>query len=196
MTWHAEDDLLDAYVAGAVDRAHAFSIEAHLAQCERCRMAIAPRADGLRLERLWLDVEDRLDAPVPGPIESVLRRLGMSEHVARLLAATPSLRLTWLSAIALVLGFGVLAAHYGERGLLLFLCVAGLAPMAGVAAAFAPGLDPTYELGLAAPLSSARLLLLRSAAVLATTIPLAGIAALALPSVGWTAVAWLVPSLA
>jgi Putative zinc-finger len=196
MTSHADSALLAAYAAGDVDPAHAFSVEAHLARCESCRAALAPRADAARLERLWLEVEDRLDEPARGPIESLLRRLGVADHVARLLAATPSLTLSWLSAIALALGFGVFAAHHGSRGVLLFLCLAGLAPMAGVAAAFGPALDPTYELGLAAPLSSVRLLLVRSSAVLATTIPLAGVAALALPGVGWTAAAWLVPSLA
>ena len=195
MTWHADSALLDAYAAGDVDPAQAFSVEAHLTDCEHCRAALAPRADTARLDRLWLEVEDRLDEPAHGPVESLLRRLGVADHVARLLAATPSLTVSWLSAVALALGFAVFAAHQGARGVLLFLCLAGLAPMAGVAAAFGPALDPIYELGLAAPLSSVRLLLLRSSAVLATTIPLAGVAALALPGVGWTAAMWLVPSL-
>jgi hypothetical protein len=196
MTWHVEPDLLTAYATGAIDTSHAFSVEAHLTECEDCRMALAPMADAPRLERVWLEVEDHLDAPAPGPVESVLRRLGVPEHLARLLAATPSLTVSWLSAIALTLGFAAFAAHHGQRGLLLFLCLAALLPVAGVAAAFGPALDPTYEVGLAAPLSSVRLLLLRSLAVLTTTVLLAGGGALALPGVGWTAAAWLLPSVA
>jgi hypothetical protein len=65
-----------------------------------------------------------------------------------------------------------------------------------VAAAFGPVLNPTYELALAAPFSTVRLLLVRAVAVLVTTLLIAGVAALALPDVGWTAAAWLVPSLA
>lgn len=195
MTWHVEAGLLAEYATGAVDPAHAFSVEAHLIDCEHCRAALAPLAETPRLERVWLDVEDRLDVPAAGPVELVLRRLGVGDHWARLLAATPSLTLSWLASIALALGFATVAARHGERGLLLFLCVAALLPVAGVAAAFGPALNPTYEVGLAAPLSSVRLLLVRCTAVLVTTVALAGAAALALPGVGWTAVAWLLPSL-
>ena len=46
-----------------------------------------------------------------------------------------------------------------------FLALAPLLPLAGVAAAFGAALDPTYEIGLAAPLSAVRLLLLRTVAV-------------------------------
>jgi hypothetical protein len=102
----------------------------------------------------------------------------------------------WLVAVALALVFAVVAAHHGERGLLLFECLAALLPLAGVAAAFGPGLDPAYEVGAAAPFSSLRLLLIRSAAVLVASVLLAGLAAIGLPGHGWTAVAWLLPSLA
>ena len=45
-------------------------------------------------------------------------------------------------------------------------------------------------------MSGFHLVLVRAAAVLAGTAALAGLAALTLPQVGWTAAAWLVPSLA
>ena len=77
----------------------------------------------------------------------------------------------------------------------LFLCIAALAPVAGVAAAFARGIDPTHELSLAAPMSSVRLLLLRTVAVVGATLVLTVIGALALPGLTWTAAAWLLPAL-
>ena len=195
MSTHIEARMLDAYATGDVDAAHAFSIEAHVVECAVCQAAISSAVDPLRLDRVWIDVEDRLDTPRSGPVERVLTRIGVPGHLARLLAATPSLTLSWLAAVSVVLGVAVLFAQEGERGLLVFLCVAAVLPVAGVAMAFGRGLDPTYELAVAAPLSSVRLLLLRAAAVLLVTILLAGAAALCLPGFGWTAAAWLLPSL-
>ena len=195
MNGHVGSELLHAYASGDVDGAHAFSVEAHLVGCAQCQAAVGELVEADRVQRVWADIEDRLDVPRSGPVAHLLMRLGVPGHLARLLAATPSLSVSWLGAVALTLGFAVTAAHEGERGLLLFLCVAALLPLAGVAAAFGHELDPTFELAVAAPFSSVRLLLLRTAAVLPVTIALAGLAALALPGVGWTAAAWLLPSL-
>ncbi len=65
-----------------------------------------------------------------------------------------------------------------------------------MAAAFHRGLDPTYEIGLAAPFSQFRLLLLRSAAVTAVTCAAALVVGLLLPERTLTAAAWLLPALA
>lgn len=195
MSTHVEPGMLAAYAGGDVDDAHAFSIEAHVAECAVCQAAMSHAVDPVRLERVWSDVEDRLDAPRAGRVEAVLVRIGVPGHLARLLAATPSLTLSWLAAVIVVLACGVLLAQQGERGLLAFLCGAALLPLVGVAAAFGRGLDPTYELAVAAPFSSLRLLLIRAAAVLVVTVTLAAAAALALPGFGWSAAAWLLPSL-
>lgn len=196
MSWHAEAGLLERYARGTIDDATAFSLEAHLTKCTHCRAAVAPVVDGAALARMWEGVVDRLDAPRAGAIERLLLRFGVSDHAARLLAATPSLRASWLLAVAGALAFAVAAAYRGSAGLLLFLALAPLLPVAGVAAAYGPGMDPTYEVGLAAPMRSFRLLLIRSASVLATTTALAGIAALFLPGLNWTVAAWMLPSLA
>ncbi|MCA1677987.1 MAG: zf-HC2 domain-containing protein [Actinobacteria bacterium] len=196
MSTHLEAELLDAYATGQIDAPHAFSVEAHVVGCAQCQAAIGELVDRSRLERVFTDVRDQLDAPRAGAIETLLRWLRVPEHLARLLAGTPSLSLSWLGAVALALSFGVLAAYAGERGVLMFLCLAALLPVAGVAASFSPGVDRSYEIAAAAPFSSVHLLLLRTAAVLPTTIAMAGVAALALPGVGWSAAAWLLPSLA
>lgn len=199
--WHADADLLARYTTGDLDDARAYSLEAHLLSCVACREGLESSTDTTRLERMWAGVAEFLDAPRPGVVERGLLRLGVLEHVARLLAATPSLRLSWFAAEAVALGSAVLAAHSAADGrraelaLVLFLVVAALLPVAGVAVSFGPGMDPTYEVGVAAPLRSSRLFLLRAIAVLATSTVLAGGAALALPGLDWTAAAWLVPSL-
>jgi hypothetical protein len=195
MSWHAEPEQIAAYARGDVDAAGSFSLEAHLAACPDCQALAAHAVGTPRLELMWDAIEDRLDAPRRGPVEAALARLGVPEHVARLLAATPSLTASWLLAVALTLAVAAVGVHQDERGLVLFLCLAALFPLAGVAASFGAGIDPTYEIGLAAPLSSMRLLLLRTVAVVAVTLAIVGVAAVALPGVGWTAAAWLLPAL-
>jgi hypothetical protein len=194
MTWHLEKQQLESYARGAIDEVSAYSVEAHLLSCGACREHVSTLVGRPRLERVWAEIEELVDAPTPGPVEALLVRLRVPRHLARLLAATPSLTLSWLAAVGLALAFAVAASYTGERGLLMFLALAPLLPLAGVAAAYAPGLDPTYEIGLAAPLHSFRLLLIRAAAVLTTTI-LAAAAALALPHLDWRAAAWLLPAL-
>jgi len=194
-TWHVDDASIERYAAGAANDAVAASIEAHLVNCGECRAAIAHRADHDRLEAIWTETVDTLDVPRPRVAERLLRRLGVQPHTARLLVATRSLRLSWLVSIGFALAFGVTAASHGEHTMVPFLMLAPLLPVAGVAVAYGPSVDPTYEVTLATPLSNSRLLLTRSAAVLATTLVLGGVAALTLPSLDWTAAAWILPSL-
>jgi hypothetical protein len=194
--WHVDGPMLAAYARGDVGDAEAFSVEAHIVACETCQAAVASVVSPARIDATWEGIVDVLDAPRTGFVENVLARLGVAPHVARLLAATPSLTLSWFGAVAVALAVAVVGAHQGERGVTLFLCVAALAPVAGVAASFTRGLDPTHELGVAAPMSSVRLLLLRTIAVLAATLVLAALGALALPGLSWTAAAWLLPALA
>jgi len=196
MTWHADTAQLARYASGDIDDAHVASVEAHLLSCAECRDRVAASLDSSRLDRVWSGVVDTVDLPRPGVVERFLRRLGVADHIARLLAATPSLQLSWLLAVTTALAVAVVAARESHRGLALFLVVAALAPLAGVAAAFGPGADPTYEITVASPVSGLRLLLLRSCAVFATTVAAAGAASLTLPGLDWTAAAWVLPALA
>jgi anti-sigma factor RsiW len=195
MTWHAPSDLLAAYAGGDLGDVQASSTEAHLAACPQCRAEIAALVEETFLVRSWEAVEARLDAPRPGPAEATLVRVGIPEHTARLLGATPALRLSWLLACALVLAFAVWAASEREQGEYWFLVLAPLLPLAGVALAYGPDVDPTYEIGLAAPMRSFGLLLTRAIAVLAATGLMALAAGLVLDGAQWSAAAWLAPSL-
>jgi hypothetical protein len=79
---------------------------------------------------------------------------------------------------------------------MLFLVVAPLIPVAGVAASFGGDADPAHELVTVTPYSSVRLLLLRTGGVLASSIPATVLLGLALPGPAWIAVAWLTPAVA
>ncbi|MDQ4059436.1 MAG: zf-HC2 domain-containing protein [Actinomycetota bacterium] len=196
MSWHAEQDILIAYAEGRIDEVSAFSLEAHLPACPSCRAALASVFNRGRLDRVWHEVVDEVDRPRGNAPERFLTSLGVPHHLARLLAATPTLRLSWVLSVAVALGFAVMAARGAEGGALVFLVLAPLVPVAGVAVAYGAVMDPVYEIGLASPTGGFRLLLIRATAVLLTSATVAGVAALGLPDAGWTAAGWLLPALA
>jgi hypothetical protein len=193
--WHAEAALVDRYVTGALDPATAASIEAHVLKCPACRTTFASQAPQPRLSALWTEVVERLDDPRAGLVERALRRLGLHESDARLASSAPALRLAWLFALVAVLLFCLVASSSPRVGPNLFLLLAPALPTLGVALAYGPWVDPTYEVGQATPYSAARLLLLRTAVVLACTVVVVGVTGLALPGHD-TAVLWLLPSAA
>jgi hypothetical protein len=195
--WHVPDDELRRYANGASDPPWLWSTDAHLSSCAACRQRLARAVDPDGAETGWSRLEGELDAPKPGLLEAAMVRLGVPEHTARLLFAVPALRLSWLAAVVLTLTSTTAAGHAAKALAvpILFLAVAPLLPLAGVALSFGPGVDPTYELALVAPMHTFRLLLLRCAVVLTTTTALTGAASLALPGYGPVALGWLLPAL-
>lgn len=198
MTWHADATMLTRYVTGALDDVHAASVEAHLVACEQCRGQVTHHAPVDRLDAVWTAVVDRLDVPAPSPIERFLLSLKVPDHLARLLAATPALGMSWLGGVAATLAFVALAGLFSgdARVVPLFLILAPIVPVVGVAVSYGPLFDPVAEVAVAAAMDSFRLLLLRALAIVATTTVLTGFAAALLPAGGWTAVAWLLPAVA
>jgi hypothetical protein len=91
--------------------------------------------------------------------------------------------------------FAAVAADASPRGLAVFLTLAPMLPVAGVAATYGRLADPAYELAVASPYSLLRLLLVRSVAVVGTTIAVTAVGGLALTDAGLTAAAWLLPAL-
>ncbi|TDV43077.1 zf-HC2 domain-containing protein [Actinophytocola oryzae] len=191
--WHLDPEAIRRYSRGDAPPDLAASVEAHLMRCAACRGAISSHVDVGRAEAIWHEVVDRVDAPRLRGLERMLTRLGVGEATARLVAATPTLRGPWLLAVAGVLALAAWAAQVDERLPERFLVVAPLGPLAGVAVAFAGGLDPTREIGLAAPYPGLRLLLVRTVAVLTVTVPIVAAAGFALPGPNWPA-AWLLPT--
>jgi hypothetical protein len=198
--WHLDDDLLGRYVGGTVDAASGSSVEQHVLHCDGCRARVNALAgahpETFHLDDVWARLEEDLQAPRPSRAERLLTRLGMSDDDALLLWAAPAFRTPWLAAIVSTLAFATLAATVNDhRGLMLFLVVAPLLPVAGVALAYGPDADPAFEVGAATPYSSLRLVLLRTLAVLATTVPLTVAAGVLLPGQDALALAWLAPCL-
>ncbi|MFI8220493.1 zf-HC2 domain-containing protein [Streptomyces sp. NPDC085932] len=198
MTWHVPDDDLRAYAHGELAAPALWSADAHLAACARCRAVLADAGDPVALDAGWERLDAELDVPRPGLLEGLLVRLGVAGHTARLLAAAPVLRRSWLGAVVAVLLLGVAAGHAVRSGQspTLFLALAPLLPLAGVALSYGPALDPTYEMAVVAPMHGFRLLMIRTVAVLAVVLGLNGLATLALPAYGLHALAWLLPALA
>ena len=77
---------------------------------------------------------------------------------------------------------------------ILFLVSAPLLAVAAVAAVFATRDDPAREVIVATPMAGLELLLVRWASVVVPAFALTGVFAIAVPDIGWTAMAWLLPS--
>ena len=211
---HAGEDLLASYAAGTAGTVAAWSVEAHLTGCARCRSTLSAHVDAERLARNRSVLLVRAALPEGGRARRLLCRCGVPDHLLRLLAATPSVRGSWLLSVAGVLavvageaaavrygripvrGPGGLARYPGPDALVPFLLVAPLLVLAGVAAAFLPMFDPACRLAVAAPFSGFTLLLVRAASALAAALGLVVATAFVLPGPGWLPVALLLPSLA
>ena len=194
--WHLSEDLAARYAGGDVDSVLATSVEQHLVGCALCRGLLAPALDPARLDRVWSEVIERVEAPHRNLLERGLLALGVQEGTARLVATTPSLRGAWVLGVVLVLTLAVFTAHADGHGIALFLALAPVLPVAGVAYAFGPATDPAHEIVSATPYSSLQLLGVRTAVVVASTLLPAAVAAPFLPGNAWLAVAWLLPALA
>lgn len=197
-TWHAGPDALRGWVQGDAGPLVSASVEQHVLGCAQCRAdvarltAIAPAAP---LDAVWQAVLSTVEQPRASLTERWLNRLGLSSSDSLVVTTTISMRGPWLAGVVAVLAFSVLASFLGSSGVGLFLLVAPLLPVVGVAAAYGPASDPSYEAVLAAPYSMLRLVLLRTTAVLCTTGPLALAAGLLLPASPVIAVVWLLPAL-
>jgi hypothetical protein len=211
---HAGDDLLASYAAGTAGTVVVWSVEAHLTGCARCRSALSAHVDAGRLARNRSVLLARAAIGDGGRLRRLLCRCGVPDHVLRLIAATPSLRRSWLLSVLGVLaivagqaaavrygwipagGPGRLAGHPRLLVLAPFLLAGPLLVLAGVAAAFLPMFDPACRLAVAAPFSGFTLLLVRAVSALAAAlVPVVG-AAFVLPGPRWLPVSLLLPSLA
>lgn len=196
MSWHADPDLLTGYASGQLGRAQASSVEAHLMMCATCRAELAAMADVDRLDRNLTAIIAVVDQPARRWPERFLVRCGVSDRHARLVAIVPGARDPWFASVAIVLVLAASAAMFAgsTRETYLFLVSAPLLAVAAVAAVFATRDDPAREVIVATPMRGLELLLVRWASVVVPAFALTGLFAIAVPDVGWTAMAWLLPS--
>lgn len=184
---HASARLISGYARGAdLPGDQVWAIEAHLETCALCREALAKASEVSSLvESVWAGLEPSLTYQAP-PARRLARWLSTW--------ATPVM-LPWLAMIALVTVLTVVFDRFGpiNTGATAVQLFAPVLPVLGVAASWARGIDPAYELVAATPRAGLYLIFRRTTAVLAVVLPVLLVA-------GWvtgTGVAlWLLPSLA
>jgi hypothetical protein len=195
--WHLDEATLRAYVDGRPLSVVGASVEAHIVVCPTCRERLGELMSHDTVDRAWTAIRAHVESPRRSIPERLIRWFGVSTETARLLVAVPAFRGAWLLGLFTVTLFaGIAALFAGDYGMALFLIVAPLAPVAGVAASFGGDADPCHELVTVTPYSAVRVLLLRTAGVLATSLPVTLLAGLALPGPAWVGVAWLTPAAA
>jgi hypothetical protein len=195
--WHLDDETLRAYADGTPLPVLGPSVEAHLPGCPRCRERFDALVPDASVDLAWRRIRAVVEAPRRSAAERLLHGIGLSAESARLLGAVPALRGAWVLGVLVVTLFAAVAALFaGEVGMTLFLMVAPLAPVAGVASCFGGDADPSHELVTVTPYSALRLLLLRTLGVLATSVPVTVALGLALPGPAWLGIAWLTPAAA
>ena len=194
---HASPQLLGRYAEGdpSIGPEALWSVEAHLEACADCRAALA---DAVRLRSpATVSTLDRVRAGLDGELAREPRSLAPRHRYPHLARWTAPTLLRWLAMTAVIVltgvGFDLANQASGGRYPSLVLLLAPVAPLLGVAATWARGSDPAYELVAATPRAGLYLVLRRTLAVLIGVIPL-------LAGAGWWVDAsparWLVPSLA
>ncbi len=160
-------------------------------------MTTYEQPDQDRLTANWLAITAELDTPKASVVERLLGRTGLSSGTVRLMAGTPALRRAWFAALATAIVVGLSAADSNDprSSMFVFLVIAPLVPLLGVALAYGVRADPAHEITLATPMSGLRLILLRSAVVLGVSAVVLGLASLLGPSPALMAGAWLLPAL-
>jgi hypothetical protein len=192
---HVSDRLIADYAAGDdLPGDQLWGLEAHLETCARCRARLAvltplqPVVD-LVWSRLAVDIElpSAPAHPRPQPHSHPRRRW--------LVTWVTPVMVPWLAMIVLLT---LLAVVFDQVWHTVFdttavQLLAPVLPVLGVAASWARGLDPAYEVVVATPRAGLYVIARRTVAVLAVVLPLLGVA-------GWltgTGLAlWLLPSLA
>lgn len=200
MSWHVDPGNLEDYLDGGLAEDAASSVEAHVLRCADCRGRLAAQAGpttGTVHERTWASLTDAVDAE-PGTL--VERALGavLPSHVVRLIAAAPAMRRAWWTAGTGLLVLAMLAAQLGTGvfGTAVFLVSAPLLPLLGVALAYEASDELAGEVVRTSPCPWFRVLLLRTAAVAVTTLPVAALLSVALPVGVRPASLWLAPAAA
>ncbi len=195
-TWHAPPDALARYSRSPsdLDEVTAASIEQHLMACNDCRALLSAATAPGDLASSWAAVAEVIDQPRTTVLEALLTRMGMSSGLARVVGATPGLRLAWLVTIA-ALAIGAVAMGHQHGSDAPFLVVAPLLPLGSVLLTFLPAEEPAGEAAAATPLFGAGVMIRRAVTVLLPTFAILAAASIALPHLADGA-RWLLPGIA
>ncbi|MEW1867397.1 zf-HC2 domain-containing protein [Streptomyces caelestis] len=207
--WHASDHLMTRYADGSLPESDAWSLETHLERCGGCAVRVSRAVRATAAEAVLAEVREAVlaEAPAAAPAPAPERPAAARAHrwpsagsraVRVLWALGPAVRGAWLPAVLLVAVGAVALAHGGgfAHARPWLLALAPVVPVAGVALSYGPHADPMHEITAATPAAGLRLVLTRTAAVLAVSLPLLTLAGALLPSTGApNAAAWLLPGL-
>jgi hypothetical protein len=195
---HASARIVEGYARGGAGLAadEVWAVEAHLEACRTCRdrlsavVAAEVPAVASLVDTVWSGLEPRL-TPTAAMRRGRLRRAWLS-RLPRWM--TPAM-VPWL---AMAVGVTLLAllldlVGTGTGEVSMVLLFAPVLPVLGVAASWARGLDPAYELTASAPLAGLPLVLRRTAAVLGVVVPVLLVCGWA---TGVMVAQWLLPCLA
>ncbi len=178
---HLSGELVRRYARGdtEIPADQLWALETHLETCADCRELLADNSDDLSdlLASVWANVQ-----PDSEP----------AKH-RRLSTWVTTSALPWLGMTVLVAILATVLDLFARAGPPLVLLLAPIAPVLGVAAAGARGLDPAYELISSTPRAGLYLVLRRTVSVLVVVIPvlvLAGLSGNVSPAL------WLLPCLA
>lgn len=197
--YHVAPEELHDWVRGASGSIMSMSVEQHVASCSACQTDVATLVTSAPVQtvpdlvEVWSQVRGEIELARTSPVERLLSRLGLPASDSALVAAAPSLRGPWLTALCSALLFVAAAAVSQSRvGTSLFLLVAPLVPAFAVALAYGPEASGALEQESAVPYPLARLVLLRTAAVLIASVPVVALVGLLLPGrLSWL---WLLPA--
>lgn len=150
-----------------------------------------PVSPDVDLEMVWSEIAAEVWAPPIRSPERLARLILRSPALARSLVTTPSLRLSWIVASAVIRATGILFTYTTDNP-----WVALLAPAlagAGIAYAYGPGIDPAFELSQTMPVSDRMILLVRGLAVCGLNAVLCLIASLFIPGALSLTLGWFLP---
>jgi hypothetical protein len=143
------------------------------------------------LDKVWTAIAAEVWRRRPGPVERLATRLLRSPGLARALVSTPSLLLGWVIATVVVLAAGM-AATFATGAPYVELLAPGVAA-AGIAYAYGPGIDPTWELARSMAVSDRMVLLVRALAVFAVNALIGCVASAATGAAVAVTFGWLIP---
>ena len=195
--WHVTEEIIARYVddEGNLDYVTAASIEEHVERCAHCQRSVGEWTRTELLDQVWSGVADRVDRTESGVGERWLVRLGVEPAPARLLGATPGLRVATVAAVMLVVAAVAWASRAADAAGV-YLVLAPVVPTALVAVSFSANADPGGECGLATPVFGFPLLLRRALAVEVLALLVLAAGSLFISLEGASAVAWLLPATA